>query len=105
MGRLRRRRGATLAIFAIAASLALHHSAVAHIDPDHHAMGPVAELCFGVVTLVGAAVALVSVGLLAIDRRAPRTLDPRGLVTKIASPEPRARAGPPTLPVLCVFRN
>ena len=92
-------------IFAIAASLALHHSAVAFVSHDHHAKGPVAELCLGIVTLVGAAVVVVGFGLLRVDRRAPLTLDARGLVTQAAPPEPRARAGPPALPVLCVFRN
>jgi hypothetical protein len=105
LGRVRRRREATLAVFAIAASIALHHSAMPLASHGHHAIGPVAEFCLGVVTVVGVAAAAAAFGLLPFRRREPLTLDASGLVPSFTAPEPRARAGPSALSVLCVFRN
>jgi hypothetical protein len=105
VGRIRRRRAAAVVIALIAASLALHHSAIAVTAHDHHDMGPMAEFCLGVITAVGAVAVAIGFGLLPVSRRAPPRLGACGIAAEAKSPEPRARAGPPTLAILCVFRN
>lgn len=107
-GRFRNRRTATLAALLMAMAIAAHHSAIGMSDGMHHGMGMnvVAEICLGVFTAVGAAVASVAVGLVRLGRwRPPSPLLASGLSAAVAAPLPRARAGPPLLSLICVCRR
>lgn len=107
----RRRRGAALlAVALVAAAIAAHHLAPAvgaSMGGHHDGHGDaVAELCLGVLTAVGTAVAVGGLVLLAAGRRLLR--DAGALLpltgadrTAPAPRPPRARAGPS---FLCVMR-
>lgn len=104
----RRRLLALVTVLAVAGAIAVHH-----VGPvvnagmgGHHdgAMGPVAELCLGVLTAVGVALATAALVLLAPRRRlAPLVLSATGVAERSApAPRPpRARAG---FSFLCVMR-
>lgn len=106
----RHRRGdglAALAVVICAAAIALHHIDLA-ADQPHHGTGMSAavEMCLAALTAVGAAVAAVVVGLIALGRwRPPLVLEGAGLCVAVRSPVPRARAGPGLLLLLCVSRR
>lgn len=71
-----------------------------------HGMGEAVELCLGAFAAVGAAVAVVGLGLVALGRwRPPIVLWAEGLSRSAVVPEPRARAGPAFLSLLCVSRR
>jgi hypothetical protein len=104
----RRRHAATVAIIvALGGLVAIHHVGPA-THPGHHDvdLGVVAETCLGVLGAVGAAVIAVAVGLIALGRwRPPLILWPPALTAARRPPQPRARAGPALLAVLCVSRR
>jgi hypothetical protein len=106
--RLRRHTAGVLVVLALGATIAVHHSAIAGAGMHHDGMrmGAVIELCLGVFTAVGVAVAAVALGVRRLGRwDVPARLLPRGvrLVTPRLTREPRA--GPPAQPLLCVWRR
>jgi hypothetical protein len=105
--RCRRRGAALLAVAAVGAAIAAHHSGVSEADMHHDGIANAAmELCLGVFVAVGTAVAAVAIGLLALGRwRPPAELRAVGLSGACSRPEPRARAGPALLMLLCVSRR
>jgi hypothetical protein len=108
-GQLRRRRHLTVltATGAIVLALAVHHSGTA-VSDMHHDMGMSAavEMCLGVIGLVGAAVAAVALGLIGLGRWRPAlTLVPAAVVSWAGPPDPRSRAGPALLSLLCISRR
>ena len=108
-GQLRRRRRrlkVVAAVLALACVIAIHHNAMA-MDGGHDVgMGAAIEMCLGVFTAVGAAVAAAGLAILALG-------PPRALATapgELAlpwrpSPTARARHGPELLSLLCVSRR
>lgn len=71
----------------------------------HHGHAAVAEFCLGVLTVAGAAVAAVAIGLLRhLGRRAGNLLEPCAVAVVGPRPIARARPGPFRLSVLCVWR-
>ena len=106
--RHRRRNGlAALAVLVCAAAIALHHTDLGAEQPHHDTgMSAAVEMCLAAFTAVGAAVAAVAVGLIALGRwRPPLVLQAAGLWFAVRSPVPRARAGPGLLLLLCVSRR
>jgi hypothetical protein len=104
--RLRRHTAGVLVVLALGAIIAVHHSALASGDMHHAGMGTVIELCLGVFTAVGVAVAAGALGLRWVGRRdTPARALPLGvrLVARRLTLEPRA--GPPGQPLLCVWRR
>jgi hypothetical protein len=100
--RCHRRGVALLAVAAVGAAIAAHHSGVHH---DGMASAAV-ELCLGVFVAVGTAVAAVGMALLALGpRRPPAALLAVGLSGACSRPPPRARPGPALLTLLCVSRR
>lgn len=55
--RLRRHAAGVLVVLALGGAIAVHHNGMAMSELDHAGMGAVIELCVGVFTAVGAAVA------------------------------------------------
>lgn len=102
----RARRAATfpLAVLILSAAIAAHHG-VAPADHGDHGMdmGSVMELCLGVFTAVGAAVAAVVIGTIGLGRwRPPVRVLAAASPIAIQLPDIRARAGPVSL---CVHRR
>jgi hypothetical protein len=105
--RRRRHLGVLMAVLALGAAVALHHDGMAISGMTaHHDLGAAVELCLGVITAVGTAVAAVTLGLLSL-RRVPTAsmLIRSGVAIRARPPVPRARAGPPLLCVLCISRR
>lgn len=105
--RLRRRRIALVAVIALTAAIAAHHSAAAIGDMHHDpGMGAAMELCLGVFAAVGAAVAAVALGFVVLGRWRPAAellavgLAPVGFLSL-----PRVRAGPALLSLISVRRR
>lgn len=95
-----------LVVLALAAIVAMHHSAIAGGEMDHAGMGAAVELCLGVFTAVGVAVAAVALGLRGLGRwDTPAQPLPPGvrLVARRLRLEPRA--GPRAQPLLSVWRR
>jgi hypothetical protein len=105
--RCHRRGVALLAVAAVGAAIAAHHSGVSMGDLHHDGMASAAvELCLGVFVAVGTAVAAVGMALLALGpRRPPAALLAVGLSGACSRPQPRARPGPALLTLLCVSRR
>jgi hypothetical protein len=104
--RVRGHTAAVLVVLALGALIAVHHSALAGGDLHHAGMGTVIELCLGVFTAVGVAVAAIALGLRSLGRwgMPPRRLPPGvRLVARGLTFEPRA--GPPRQPLLCIWRR
>lgn len=104
---MRRHDAALLVIIALGAAIAVHHSGIAMGDM-HHADGVegAIELCLGVFAAVGAAVAVVALGMVALGRwRPPTVACAVGLSRVAAAAGPRARAGPTLVSLLCVCRR
>ena len=107
-GLLRRRRQivAIVAIVALGAAVAAHHSPLSMGDMHHQTgAGAMVQLCLGVFAAVGAAVVAIALGVIELGRRrttllfAPPTLAFGAPVTA-----PRGRDGPALLCLLCVHR-
>lgn len=104
--RFRAHGAALIAAFAIASAIAVHHSGVAMGGVHHDAGMSSVELCLGVFVAVGTAVAVAAIGMFALGRRwHPTALSPVGLGRAGCGPEPRPRAGPALLSLLCVLRR
>jgi hypothetical protein len=104
--RMRRNAAAVLVVLALGAIIAVHHSMIPSAEMHHAGMGTVIELCLGVFTAVGVAVAAIGLGLRSLGRwNAPPRLPPLGvrLAARRLTLEPRA--GPPGQPLLCVWRR
>jgi hypothetical protein len=106
MRRFGTRGGVLLAVLAVSAAIAMHHSVVSAGDMHHDAgMGAAVELCLGVIA-AGAAAVAVAIAAVALGRwRPPETLAADGLALGFSSPVPRVRAGPALLSQLCVRRR
>ena len=93
-------------VLALAGVIALHHSGL--VMSTHHDMGisAIAEMCLGVFTAVGAAVAAIGLAIIALGRwrPAPIMLPVAPLATQPAPPA-QARHGPHLLSLLCVSRR
>lgn len=105
--RFHRNGAALLAVVAIGGAVAAHHSGMPMADMHHDAgINAAMELCLAVFVAVGAAAAAVAVGMLALKaRRTPGEPRAVGLSLAIPRPEPRARAGPILLSLLCISRR
>lgn len=103
--RLRGRGIALLAVCAIGGAVAAHHSDLAMTHHDG-GMSAAMELCLGVFVAVGTAAAAMVVAFMGTAaRRPPAGLPAVGLSVAVAAPEPRARAGPALLSLLCISRR
>jgi hypothetical protein len=103
--RLRRHAAGVLIALGLGAIIAAHHSEPAAGDMYHGGIGTVVELCLGVFTAVGVAVAAIAIALGSFGRRIrPRSLLPAGvaIVRRRLALEPRA--GPPPQSLLCIWR-
>jgi hypothetical protein len=104
--RLRRHAAGVLIVLTLGALIAVHHSELASSGTDHGGMGMVVELCLGVVTAVGVAVAAVAIALHSVGRWGrPLRLLPIAvpIVRRRLTPEPRAGPSPQSL--LCIWRR
>jgi hypothetical protein len=102
--RLRRHAAGVLIVLALGAIIAVHHAEPAG-DMHHGGMGTIVELCLGVFTAVGVAVAAIAIALGWLGRRIrPRRLllTNVNLVGRRLPLEPRA--GPPPQQLLCIWR-
>jgi hypothetical protein len=103
--RLRGRGIALLAVCAIGGAMAVHHSDLAMMHDDG-GMSAAMELCLGVFVAVGTAAAAMAVAFIGLAaRRPPGELAAVGLSVAVEPPEPRARAGPALLSLLCISRR
>jgi hypothetical protein len=105
--RFRRHGVALFAVVAIGCAIAIHHGAPP-TDAMHHdgALSTIVDLCAGVVVAVGSAAAAVAIGLISLGRWRPRAdMRPVGLSRALAWHQPRARAGPLLLSLVCVARR
>jgi hypothetical protein len=95
-----------LAVFAVSAAVAMHHSVVSAGGVHHDAgVGAALELCLGVMA-VGAAAVAIAIGVVRLGRwRPPGILAAVGLAVAYSPPVPRVRAGPSFLSFLCVRRR
>ena len=104
--RLRRHTAGVLVVLALGAIIAVHHTAVTSGEMQHAGMGTAIELCLGVFTAVGVAVAAISLGLHSLGRwDTPPRLLPLGLLVAVRRLTLEPRAGPPGQPLLCVWRH
>jgi hypothetical protein len=93
-------------VLALACMIAVHHSGLAMATHHEMPMSAVAEMCLGVFTAVGAAVAAVGFTLLALGRWRPAPLMlPRVTLPPQRVPRTRSRHGPLLLSLLCVSRR
>jgi len=107
IARGRRHISVLMAVLALGAAVAVHHDGVAMGDMgSHQGMSLALEICLGVMTAVGTALAAVTFGVLALARPQQRWFRiPAAPVVRARPPVPRARAGPPLLCLLCVSRR
>ena len=101
--RRKRRYGAAIVVvLAVSAAIAAHHALPSAGSMHHDGGVPAVELCLGVLTVVGAAVAAVALALVAPRRLRGRLVLRRPPVVVLTPlPLPQARAGPA---FLCVMR-
>jgi len=94
-------------VLALVGVVAVHHAAPVMSNMHHGSdMVAMAEMCLGVFTAVGAAVVAVALGLLALKRWRRAILScSRGVLEHPRAPQPRTRAGPALLLLLCVSRR
>jgi hypothetical protein len=104
--RLRRHLAGLVLLAALGTAIAGHHTGLTAPDMHHDGMGAAAvEMCLGALTAVGATVAAVAIGVLALGRW-PTVAEPGGAAVALAGARaPEARAGPPPLAQLCVWRR
>ena len=92
MRRLRHHAAGMLIILALAGAIAVHHAGVSLQDTHHDGMTAAIELCLGMFTAVGATVAALALGVLALARwRTPLAVGPAGAM-RFAGP--RRTPGP-----------
>ena len=104
--RLRRHTAALLVVLALGAIITVHHTAIAGGAMHDAGMGTAIELCLGVFTAVGVAVAAVGLALRALGRwNTPPRLLPLGRLVAVRRLSLEPRAGPPGQPLLCVWRR
>ena len=104
---MRRHDAALLVILAVGSAMAVHHSGIA-LGNMHHADGidVAVELCVGVFTAVGTAVAVVALGMVALGRWRPAMVACAVGLSQVAEAVgPRTRAGPALGLLLCVCRR
>jgi hypothetical protein len=103
--RHRRHLAVLAAVIALACAIAVHHSLMDMHQLDA-GMGAVAEMCLGVFTSVGAALAVAGWAVLALGRWRPGRMPLLGAALRVPSvPVARARHGPAAVCVLCVSRR
>ena len=104
--RLRRHVAGLLLVCALGSAIAAHHTGIGMSDIHHDGMSTAIEMCMGAFTAVGAAVAAVAIGMLALGRW-PTTIELAGgaSLTLGGACAPEARAGPRPLSQLCVWRR
>jgi len=102
-----RRHAAVLSLMlALAGAVSVHHAAPAMSDAHHGSDMVVMAVCLGVFAAVSTAIVAVALGLIALGRWQPVSmLAPAGVSRSTRPPEPRARAGPALLVLLCVSRR
>ena len=95
-----------IALVLVCMAVAAHHGGLVIEGDGHHGAGVAIELCLGVFTAVGAAVAAAAIGTVALGRwRPPSTVSSAGLSAAAEVPSIGARAGPLILSLLCVSRR
>lgn len=106
--RSRRRLAGLLAALALASVVALHHSEMPMGDMGgmHHDPGAAMTMtvCLGALVALGAAVAAIAVGVLRLGRRRALTVLAPEALLRADLLRGLARAGPPGLPLLSVWR-
>ena len=94
---------------ALAAMVVVHHAEPSMTAAGaHHDMGGMAamQMCLGAFVAVGAAVAVITLGAVALGRWKPVCeLVPSGLAVSVDVPQAVPRAGPSLLLLLCVSRR
>ena len=101
--RWRRHTAPPALLLVLLALVAVHHAAPAIGEAHHSEIVAVAELCLGAFTAVGAALVAAGLGL---HRWRPAILLHRAAVPRTPRlPQPRTRAGPALLKLLCVSRR
>lgn len=107
MRRWRHHAAALAILLALVGVVAVHHGAPAMSNAHHGSdMVALAEMCLGVFTAVGAAVVAFALGFLALGRWRPEMLHcTPGVLEHARAPQPRTRAGPALLVLLCVSRR
>ena len=104
--RLRHHLAGLLLVCALGTAIAAHHSGVAMPDMHHDGVSAAIEMCLGAFTALGAAVAAVAIAMLALCRWPSVSKLPDGAsLTLGGACAPEARAGPPPLAQLCVWRR
>lgn len=95
-----------LIVLALAVATAAHHSDLAPGGMHHEMAMTAVELCVGALTAIGAAVAALSLGVIALGRWSPPAIHGHAAWLAVArnGQRPEARAGPSLLPVICVWR-
>lgn len=104
---LRRHLAGLLLVLALGGAVAAHHSGIGLGDMHHDGMSAAVEMCVGACVAVGAAVAAVLIGMLALGRW-PTVLElgPGGTLALAGASAPESRAGPPPPhSQLCVWRR
>jgi hypothetical protein len=103
--RLRRHSAGVLIALALGVMIAAHHSGPVAGDMHHGGMGTVVELCLGVFTAVGVAVAAIAIALRSLGRWiTPRSPLPARVAVVRRRLTLQPRAGPPPQPLLCIWR-
>jgi hypothetical protein len=94
------------AVLLLVGMIAAHHGG-ALVDRHHDAgMSAAVEMCLGVFTAVGAALAVATAAVVALGRwRPPLALRSCGALIVPDVPVARARHGPAAVSVLCVCRR
>ena len=94
-------------IVALSGAIAAHHSGIALGETHHDGVSPVVEMCAAAFVAVGATVAAVTIGRIALGRWSiviqPTPVD---ALSRAGTRGPAARAGPsPPLSLLCMWRR
>ncbi len=105
--RRRRHLGTLAVLLVLGAAIAVHHGAIASQGMhDHGATNAAIEMCAGVLTAIGAAVAAAVWGALSLAHRRPvAVLAPSVIALACGRATARSRAGPALLCLLCVDRR
>jgi hypothetical protein len=107
MQRIRRRLAGLVLFVALSGAIAAHHSGIAIGDMHDDGMSAAIEMCVGAFVAVGAGVAVVAIGIVALGRW-PAVIDlgPTDALPHSRICAPATRAGPSQpLAQLCVWRR